>query len=135
MHPTVDREKVCNEYMRGFKWIIDYYTGKNVNLEWMYPYWIPPLWSDLECIHIIPLSEEEGTVRLEAQEQLAMVLPLSSWALVRDPSLRTLPVKCPQLWPLHFSFFSAGRKWLWECEALVPVLTAGRLRYILKKEV
>lgn len=69
------------------------------------------------------------------QEQLAMVLPLSSWALIRDPELRTLPVKCPQLWPLQFSFFSAGRKWLWECEALIPVLTAGRLRHILNGEV
>jgi 5'-3' exonuclease len=136
MNPTVDRKKVCEEYIRGFKWILDYYTGKNVNKTWMYPYWIPPLWSDLADIDSMPsaCSFTEGK-EPQGQEQLAMVLPLSSWGLIRDPELRTLPVKCPQLWPLQFSFFSAGRKWLWECEALIPVLTAGRLRHILKREV
>ena len=62
-----------------------------------------------------------------------MVLPLESWDLVRNPSLRKLPSLAPQFWPLEFSFFSAGRKWLWECEALVPPLTAGRLREILEE--
>jgi hypothetical protein len=64
-----------------------------------------------------------------------MVLPLSSWGLIRDNKLKTLPSLLPQFWPLQFKFFSAGRKWLWECEALVPVLTAGRLRHILNIQV
>jgi len=136
MHPNVDKQKVCEEYLRGFQWVIDYYTGKPVNKQWLYPYWIPPLWSDLENIHSFPFLRDQGISKEkepEGQEQLAMVLPLSSWSLIRDTSLRTLPYKCPQLWPLEFSFFSAGRKWLWECEALIPVLTAGRLRHILNK--
>lgn len=136
IYPYANRTHVCEEYLRGFQWILDYYTGKPVNKEWMYPYWIPPLWSDLESIHSLPLLKGcEGVKEPEPEEQLAMVLPISSWTLIRDPSLKTLPYKCPQLWPLKFDFFSAGRKWLWECEALIPVLTAGRLRHILGKEV
>ena len=135
IHPDADREKVCEEYIRGFQWVIDYYTGKDVNKEWMFPYWLPPLWSDLEKISTLPLSNTSDSVGPEEQEQLAMVLPLSSWGLIRDSKLKTLPYLLPQFWPLQFKFFSAGRKWLWECEALVPVLTAGRLRHILNRQV
>jgi 5'-3' exonuclease len=134
IQPDGNREQICEEYIRGFQWVLDYYTGKPVNKEWMYPSWLPPLWSDLEKIHTLPLLKGgEGVKEPEEEEQLAMVLPLSSWNLIRDPSLKSLPSKCPQMWPLKFEFFSAGRKWLWECEARIPVLTAGRLRYILKR--
>jgi 5'-3' exonuclease len=81
----------------------------------------------------MPLSQLKSNEPLYPQEQLAMVLPLSSWGLIRDPSLRTLPSVCPQMWPIKFPFFSVGRKWLWECEARIPVLTAGRLRGLLHK--
>ena len=103
---------------------------------WMFPSWIPPLWSDLrvECEKggdfLGDVSEE---VAIRPEEQLAMVLPLESWDLVRDPLLRRLPALAPQMWPKEFGFFSAGRKWLWECEARVPVLSAERLRQILKE--
>ena len=62
------------------------------------------------------------------QEQLAMVLPMDSWWLVRDSGLRGPPERLPAYWPKRFGFFSVGRRWLWECEAEVPILTATRLR-------
>jgi hypothetical protein len=62
------------------------------------------------------------------QEQLAMVLPLESWGLIRDSGLRRLPALMPQMWPRKFGFVSLGRKWLWECEAKIPVLMVERLR-------
>lgn len=135
MNENVNREDVCKEYLRGFQWILDYYTGKPVDLHWMFPYWIPPLWSDLEKMTFMPLSYTNKEPPLYPQEQLAMVLPLSSWGLIRDPKLKRLPYICPQMWPTKFPFFSAGRKWLWECEARVPVLTAGRLRDVLNNEL
>jgi len=128
-----DRQTVCAEYFKGFQWVLDYYTGLPINTSWMFPYWIPPLWSDLSrsvCDEIPAISET--STEPTPQEQLTMVLPLQSWGLIRDPHLRRLPAIAPQMWPLSFSFFSAGRKWLWECEALVPVLTAARVRHLLK---
>jgi 5'-3' exonuclease len=129
-------KRVCTEYVRGFQWILDYYSGKPVNKHWMFPCWIPPLWSDLasftdwgEQVKLPLTNVPEPT----PEEQLAMVLPLESWDLIRSPHHKKLPALAPQFWPVGFSFFSAGRKWLWECEALVPPLNAVRLREILKK--
>jgi 5'-3' exonuclease len=135
IHPYANdeaRDNLCAEYLRGFQWILDYYQGRPVNMSWMFPAWIPPLWSDLfrfcerrgDFLPVIEIAE----TRPLPQEQLAMVLPLESWGLVRDAKLRRLPVQMPQMWPRKFGFFSLGRKWLWECEARIPVITAGRLR-------
>ena len=145
MNPNVNRDHVCREYVKGILWILDYYMGKPVDTEWMFPYWIPPLWGDLARLSSLPhrrLQEADSRLANETaqasvppspQEQLAMVLPLQSWGLVRDPRLKTLPLLCPQAWPVSFGFFSAGRKWLWECEARIPTLTAGRIRDLLSE--
>ena len=137
IHPCAEasvKERVCAEYVYGCQWILDYYTGKKVNRAWMFPGWTPPLWSDLanwvKTHTEVPCIEAED-VEIKPEEQLAMVLPLDSWGLVRDKKLRRLPYLAPQMWPMKFEFFSLGRKWLWECEARVPVLTAVRLREIL----
>lgn len=129
------KDYICAEYLKGFQWILDYYQGISVNKSWMFPAWIPPLWSDLASY-----VKEVGAIDLEdvspePQEQLAMVLPLESWGLIRSNNLRRLPTLSPQMWPLNFGFFSLGRRWLWECEARIPVLTAGRLREILRTDV
>jgi 5'-3' exonuclease len=135
IHPygnAESKDNLCAEYLRGFQWILDYYQGRRVNMSWMFPAWIPPLWSDLfgfcqrqgDFLPVIEIAETQPL----PQEQLAMVLPLESWGLVRDAKLRRLPVQMPQMWPRKFGFFSLGRKWLWECEARIPVITAGRLR-------
>ena len=136
IHPRADKERVCSEYLYGLQWILDYYLGRPVNMWWMFSAWIPPLWSDLATFGCSIDSASSGTAVTEPikpAEQLAMVLPLDSWGLIRDPQLRKLPLLAPQMWPQNFEFLSIGRKWLWECEARVPVLTAERLREILKQ--
>lgn len=142
IHPSWDqthKEYICGEYLKGFQWILDYYCGLPVNKSWMFPAWIPPLWSDLASasasLKSVAIGNVEEEIRPEPQEQLAMVLPLESWGLVRKAELRRLPALAPQMWPRTFGFFSLGRKWLWECEARIPVLTAGRLREILSSAV
>jgi hypothetical protein len=55
--------------------------------------------------------------------------------LVRDKNLKRLPLYAPHMWPQAFSFFSFGRKWLWECEARVPVLTAAKIRQYLRDNI
>ncbi len=131
-------KRVCSEYIYGAQWILDYYSGKPVNTNWMFPAWVPPLWSDFGTvagdIKAVPECSSVPEPAPLPEEQLAMVLPLESWGLIRNKELRKLPALAPQYWPVEFSFFSAGRKWLWECEALVPPLTAGRLREILKSK-
>jgi 5'-3' exonuclease len=124
-------EQAAAEYVRGLQWIVDYYSGKPISYSWYYPWNVPPLWSDIRAAllkgePVAPLR----TLPIAPQEQLAMVLPLESWGLVRDKGLRALPSVAPAFWPSKFSFFSAGRRWIWECEAEIPVLCVERLRSI-----
>lgn len=130
-----DTLALCREYVFGLQWVLDYYTGQRpVNLQWSFPRLLPPLWKDLrEYVEtheyeeiVLPLSSP-----IQPQEQLAMVLPMESWHLIEDASLRSLPSLLPQFWPQKFGFFSAGRTRLWECEALLPVLTVDRIRAVI----
>jgi 5'-3' exonuclease len=122
--------QTARQYVTGLQWIIDYYLGKPISYSWYFPWNVPPLWGDLEAELLKGLTAppEPVTPPVAPQEQLAMVLPMDSWWLVRDPMLMAVPSKLPAYWPKRFGFFSVGRRWLWECEAELPILTAARLR-------
>lgn len=125
----VDIDTACASYIYGIQWIYDYYTAqKAVDLFWMYPSMLPPLWSDLYQFRNKPCTIVlSDRAPLLPQEQLALVLPLSSWLLLRDKKLRELPISYPQFWCKEFSFFSVGRRMLWECEANIPFFPVSRL--------
>jgi 5'-3' exonuclease len=123
------------QYLAGLDWILQYYTGNAVNTEWCYPWFVPPLWSDL--LYQIQSGNtarapEPTEKQLKPQEQLTLVLPLQSWWLIRDKTLRSLPKVAPQLWPNKFDLFTAGRTMMWECEAQIPLFFPERLRYYIK---
>ena len=130
---NIDKGALCAEYIKGFQWIIDYYRGTATNQGWMFPAWIPPLWSDLAAHTVLASESRESSQHIpQKQEQLAMVLPLESWGLIRDPGLRRLPYLAPQLWPAKYGFFSMGRRWLWECEASIPVVSLQKVRHLVR---
>lgn len=125
------RQTVCVEYLRGLDWIVKYYMGCPVATKWCFPWLLPPLWTDLATT-----VRKDGFAyapapygpTVEPQEQLAMVLPLASWWLIRDATLKEIPKAAPQYWPQTFGLFYAGRTLLWEAEAKIPLLTHERLR-------
>lgn len=118
------------EYKRGMQWIVDYYMGKEVDRTWYYPWHLPPLWSMLVAAPgAVPRTSSR--LVLQPQEQLAIVLPMESWHLIRDPKLKRLPELQPQMWPSRFGFMSIGKTMMWECEADIPILGPGRLRHVL----
>jgi len=120
------------EYLHGIQWVVDYYIGRPVDLMWYYPWHLPPLWSELAVTGAQEPIVIEAQEPLKPQEQLAIVLPMDSWHLVRNPALRRAPALLPQFWPSGFGFMSLGKSWMWECEADIPILTPGRLRFALK---
>ena len=125
-------DQVCREYVSGLQWIIDYYVGKPVSYSWYFPWNLPPLWSDLtQVFTTCRIDAAPPSPPVAPQEQLAMVLPLDSWWLVRSSKLRGLPSSAPIYWPAGFGFFSVGRRWLWECETEIPILTAERMRQLV----
>jgi 5'-3' exonuclease len=127
------------EYVFGIQWVVDYYVGRPVDVSWFYPWHLPPLWSQLATSSqrvplwsLVPLfgatSSSVQQAPLKPQEQLALVLPIESWHLIRDTKLRNIPRQLPQFWPQRFGFMSLGKAWMWECEADIPILSPGRMR-------
>jgi 5'-3' exonuclease len=118
-------DDVCKRYLYGLQWICSYYTGLPIDQKWYFHWYLPPLWSDLADY----LEKDElfvGTMPnlepIKPQEQLALVLPLQSYMLVRDKTLKRLPIEKPQYWPSSFELFTAGHKQMWECEAVIPII-------------
>ena len=124
------------EYLYGIQWVVNYYVGRPVDLMWYYPWHLPPLWTELAQELADSSTQEPVTIEaqepLKPQEQLAIVLPMESWHLVRNAELRRAPALLPQFWPRRFGFMSLGKSWMWECEADIPILSPGRLRFALK---
>ena len=133
---SVEQRRVCvADFWQGWCWILDYYQGRPVDLEWVYPAGYPPTWSDLVQHFSLPSdsSLSEAKVPLKPQEQLALVLPMRSWNLLLKTPYRNLPAMIPQLWPQGFHLETFGKRFGWECEPMIPMLTPGRLRYEVNK--
>lgn len=130
-----DIHNKCMSYFTGLQWVIDYYLGKDVPMYWMYAWTYPPLWKDLyriaKDLSELPLPELKKERNLLPQEQLALVLPYESWNLIRNPNLKELPDKIPVFWNKPVAFHSLGKRWLWECNPVIPILTPNRLYFEL----
>ena len=119
------------DYWTGWCWILDYYQGLPVDLDWVYANGYPPTWSDLIAFFSMKHDLVHWAIRkpLEPQEQLALVLPLSSWGLLIKTKYRLLPTRLPQYWPQGFHLETFGKRFGWECEPMIPLFTPARLRY------
>lgn len=134
---TVSWDQACKAYAQGLQWILDYYTQQApVQTTWIYPWSLPPTWSawrsflQSSSLPVFVRPELSGESPIQPQEQLAMVLPSESWRFVRDPRLQRLPSLLPHFWPKSYGFFSAGKLFLWECEAEIPLLHLASLRSV-----
>ena len=123
--PGQERSRICSEYLYGIQWNWAYYTGRyeEVCFNWYYPFTLPPLWTWL-CVETCPSFP--GTVQVRVTdirpvEQLAAVLPLESWGLIPPCAERSLPLLAPYWFPTSFSFHSVGKRFFWECEAMIPI--------------
>jgi len=124
------RKSRASDFWKGWCWILDYYQGRRVDLEWVYPEGYPPSWSDLVTFFQLPLPDSwPQNELLRPKEQLALVLPMSSWSLLLNTEFRTLPAKLPQYWPNAFGYETFAKRFGWECEPMIPMLSPGRLRY------
>jgi len=118
------REDAVREWLKALQWILNYYTGcKPVDMLWYYPWYLPPLFSDILKYRsdIVVEFGAVGPNPITPLNQLIMVLPVESYGLLSS-KCRGLPFKSPEYFPKVWTFFSAGRRMLWECEPLIPML-------------
>jgi 5'-3' exoribonuclease 1 len=132
---SVEKRKMrVSDFWRGWCWILDYYQGRRVDLEWVYPEGYPPTWSDLVQFFELPQRDDwQEREILKPQEQLALVLPMSSWGLLLKTAFRDLPAKMPQYWPQGFGFETFAKRFGWECEPMIPILSPSRLRHEVQR--
>jgi 5'-3' exonuclease len=124
------RKARVSDFWRGWCWILDYYQGRTVDLEWVYPAGYPPTWRDLHDMCELPVQDDWLCREpLKPKEQLALVLPLSSWGLLLKSEFRMLPTSMPQYWPRGFALETLGKRFGWECEPMIPMLSPARLRH------
>jgi len=136
-----DNNRICKEYLYGIQWIWAYYTGSidDVCFNWFYPFNLPPLWYSLKeylyKTNLLPNFPEKVLLRgsdIRPIEQLALVLPLESWALIPNGPERMLPKLAPQFYPSEFSFESTGKRYFWECESMIPLPSILEVKEIIK---
>ena len=144
---TTHRAGPCEAYIQGLHWVLRYYTGQSVNPFWYYPWNLPPLYEDLsyslsqmgstkgttknQLIDIVK-NIPEGMTQLTPVEQCALVMPAASLGLCKDKRYHVLPKLIPHFYPSACRLFYVGKHQMWECEPLLPMLTAARLRALIK---
>jgi 5'-3' exoribonuclease 1 len=126
-HPDL----VISAYCKTLAWTLKYYIGTPVDMCWYYPWFLPPLMADVahairQNSTLLRAPEPSGHV-LKPIEQLAMVLPTTSFCLL-PVEYRCLPDRHPYAWPTSWSVFSLGRRFLWECEPLIPLVQPQQIR-------
>ena len=131
-----NRKDAVKEWLRSLQWILNYYTGcKPVDMLWYYPWYLPPLFSDI-CKFRTEVSsiggESDGINPIKPLDQLIMVLPIESYRLLSSKH-RQLPFKNPEYFPKTWTFFSAGRRMLWECEPMIPMLPYNVVARFMRK--
>jgi 5'-3' exonuclease len=150
--PGVTKHRICREYIRGMRWVWNYYTGQmdegsneSDKWTWVYPWHMPPLWGwlvkyletyDLSQIGPAPQAQASHPLELQTKlqtkpkplEQLTLVLPIQSLNLIPCQWHRQFSEKFPQYFPSKYTFFSTGRRFFWECEADIPIPTIMEIR-------
>ena len=129
------REDAVREWIKSVHWILNYYTGcKPVDMLWYYPWYLPPLFKDILALKTsVDTSSSDGVNPISPLNQLFMVLPVESYGLLRGP--RNLPFLNPEYFPKVWTFFSAGRRMLWECEPMIPMMPFSVVQRFLQKNL
>jgi len=129
----VNKTESLKEYVKGLQWIMDYYLGNPIEVDWYYPYMYTALWKDLynyltnTKISITYILEPY----IEPEQQLALVLPVQSYGLLQNPKYKEFPTLYPDLYPSEFGFHSLGKKMFYECESNIPTFSTRFLRNII----
>lgn len=120
---------VCNEYLKGLQWVIQYYKLGIPTWTWCYPYHYGPLITDLcdskyQHEPFIPSDPYPPLL------QLLCVLPPQSGHLIPYPLNQILvhpnsPMK--EYYPSDFEVDKDGKRYEWEAIVLLPMMNVELL--------
>lgn len=120
----------ANYYLEALSWTLAYYSGAPVDTHWYYPWFLPPrhasILAALEACSTLPIPNKVRAP-IKPSEQLAMVLPVSSFHHLPSEYKRLLKLY-PAYWPSSWGAYSFGRRFLWECEPLIPLIQPSEIK-------
>lgn len=121
-----DIDKICQNFLAGLEWNVDYYFNGNMSNTWYYKYSSAPLLGDVAKYlqkGNFRSTTTAPTVDITAAEQLLLVLPFRSFQLL-EPRLRTYVTDIKNgmchLYPTSFQVKTFLKSQLWECIPLLP---------------
>ncbi len=134
-----DINAMIEKYLEGLAWVFTYYTkgARNINLEWYYPYFYTPIFSDIGK-YILDRSGQASwliepiyttTSFMNPLVQLAMIMPPTSLPLV-PPKLRMLysdTSYIADMIPTEFFFDDLGKEESFQGFVVLPKVNATRI--------
>ena len=128
-----DVEQVTRVYLESLAWTLAYYSGQPVDTHWYYPWPLPPRFRSLATSSLASMKCPDTPRKpLQSLEQLAMVLPQSSFSLLPKEYV-ALPRMYPFAWPVSWSLYSFGRRFLWECEPQIPLIQPTQIKLWIER--
>lgn len=135
-----DIDNICKEYLTGLVWVYHYYTKgmAALNLNWYYPYYHTPLFSDLK-LKLDQISrgvgsvlgwEEDGSKPLHPIQLLLAVLPLSAKQLIPKKYHRYMQKVFPQYYPVEFEYELDGKSVDWMGIPILPFVEPEIIRKV-----
>jgi 5'-3' exonuclease len=127
-------EKAAEIYLQTLAWTLAYYSGAQIDNYWYYPWLLPPRHASILKVLegksnlVVPAT---ARTPLKPIEQLAMVLPQTSFTLLPKEYNRLLTIY-PVYWPLSWGIYSFGRRFLWECEPLIPLILPSEIKNMIE---
>jgi 5'-3' exonuclease len=72
-------EEVVREYLKGFRWIFDYYFNRNKKIDeyWYYPYFKSPLFESLTKYYNMEIKFKPKKIDIKPLEQLLYITPIT----------------------------------------------------------
>jgi 5'-3' exonuclease len=116
-------------YLDALAWTLAYYAGHDIDAHWYYAWLLPPRAETIaQLLETQPAMEPPATKRraIKPQEQLAMVLPATSYDLLPREYSR-LVCDHPHAFPTDWGYYSFGRRFMWECEPLIPLIYPAQI--------
>jgi 5'-3' exonuclease len=123
----VSVERVCDEYLKGIQWVIQYYCTGVPCWSWFYPFSYGPFAADLVHSNSKPYLFSY-TPPLEIFEQLLAVLPPRSVNIL-PRCLQSLPLKeLSMFYPDKCIVDVSGKRADWEGIVILPAVDLAMLR-------
>ena len=128
------KRKICNNFLEGLEWVLNYYTVDCKDWRWSYKYNYPPLLSDL-CI-FIPHFETEmikpnNNKSVSPYVQLSYVLPKESLHHLPYEIFIKLMKNKNHLYDTNCDFCWSFCKYFWESHIKLPYIDLEELEHFV----